>query len=82
MSSQWFYLRQWKQKAWQRLLEHRTIRVSWDTGEEDQRELLPKFVKLPEEVELTNEGITAYLSDTYSWCISDWFVAQGENNEK
>ena len=36
--SQWFYIRQWKQKSWERLLEHRTVRVSWDTAEEDQRE--------------------------------------------
>ena len=81
MSSQWFYLRQWKQKAWQRLLEHRTIRVCWDTDLEDQREILPKFVKLPSGVELTNEGICNYLSETYDWCVSDWFVAQGGENE-
>ena len=41
MNNQWFYIRQWKQKAWERLLEHRTVRVSWDTDEEDQRETLP-----------------------------------------
>ena len=81
MSNQWFYIRQWKQKSWQRLLEHRTVQVHWDTDGVDQRETLPKFVKLPPEVELTNDGISSYLSDTYDWCVKDWFVAQGETNE-
>ena len=81
MSNQWFYIRQWRQKSWQRLLEHRTVRVCWDTDGMDQREILPKFVKLPPEIELTNEGISGYLSDTYDWCVADWFVAQGEANE-
>ena len=81
MNNQWFYIQQWKHKAWQRLLEHRTVRVHWDTDGLDQREILPKFVKLPPEVELTNEGISGYLSDTFDWCVSEWFVAQGESNE-
>ncbi len=81
MNNQWFYLQQWRQKAWQRLLEYRTIRVHWDTDNTDCREILPKFVKLPEEVELTNEGIGNYLSDTFDWCVLDWNVAQGEINE-
>tara|TARA_Y100000992_G_C20932828_1_gene335301 strand:- start:220 stop:474 length:255 start_codon:yes stop_codon:yes gene_type:complete len=81
MNNQWFYLQQWRQKAWQRLLEYRTIRVHWDTDNIDSREVLPKFVKLPEEVELTNKGISNYLSDTFDWCVLDWSVAQGEINE-
>ena len=64
MNNQWFYLRQWKQKAWERLLEHRTVRVSWDTDEEDQREILPQFVMIPEGIELTNDSISNYLSNT------------------
>ena len=79
--SQWFYLRQWQQKAWERLLEHRTVRVSWDTDEEDQRETLPQFVKIPEGIDLTNEDISNYLSDTFNWCVADWSVAHGEPHE-
>ena len=75
MDNQWFYIRKWKQKAWERLLEHRTVRVSWDTAEEDQREFLPKYVTLPPEVELTNEGICNYLSNTFGWSVKDWMVA-------
>ena len=63
--SQWFYIRQWRQKSWERLLEHRTVRVSWDTDDGDQRETLPQFVRIPDDVELTNEGISDYLSDTF-----------------
>ena len=81
MSNQWFYIRQWKQKSWERLLEHRTVRVSWDTAEEDQRETMPQFVRIPEGIELTNEGISNYLSDTFGWCVSDWSVAHREQNE-
>jgi len=79
--SQWFYLRQWQQKAWERLLEHRTVRVSWDTGEEDQRETMPQFVRIPAGIELTNEGISNYLSDTFGWCVSNWVVAHREQYE-
>ena len=81
MNNQWFYIRQWKQKAWERLLEHRTVRVSWDTDGEDQRETLPQFVQIPEGIELTNEGICNYLSDTYGWCVGDWSVAHREQYE-
>ena len=78
MDNEWFYLRQWKQKSWERLLEHRTIRVHWDTDEVDQREILPRFVKIPEGIDLTNEAISNYLSDTYGWCVVDWFAARKE----
>ena len=78
MSNQWFYIRQWRQKAWQRLLEHRTVRVSWDTDDGDQRETLPQFVRIPEDVELTNEAISNYLSDTFGWTVLDWSAAHEE----
>ena len=81
MSSQWFYMQQWRQRAWERLLEHRTVRVMWQTDDIDQREILPKFVKLPNDVELTNEGICKYLTDTYEGCVYDWSVAHGDINE-
>ena len=76
--SQWFYIQQWKQRAWERLLEHRTVRVQWQCDEIDQREILPQCVKLPPEVELTNEGICNYLSDEFGWCVYDWSVAYKE----
>ena len=79
--SQGFYIRQWKQKAWERLLEHRTVRVSWDTDEEDQREMLPQFVEIPAGIELTNDGICNYLSDSFGWCVADWSVAHREQYE-
>jgi len=81
MNSEWFYLRQWRQAAWQRLLEHRTVKVCWDTDEKDQREILPQFVRIPAGVELTNKGISDYLSNTFGWCISDWFVAREDESE-
>ena len=81
MSSQWFYIRQWKQKAWERLLEHRTVRVHWDTPDEDQRETMPQFVQLPTGVDLTNEGISNYLSDTFGFCVLDWSVAHRSPDE-
>ena len=79
--SQWFYIRQWKQKSWERLLEHRTVRVSWEVDDGDQRETLPQFVKIPDGIDLTNEGIGNYLSDTFGWLVQDWSVAQRRNNE-
>lgn len=80
--SQWFYIQQWKQASWERLLENRTVRVLWQVDEgQDQRESLPQFVKLPTYVELTNEGICKYLSDKYGWCVYDWSVAHGDIDE-
>jgi len=80
--SQWFYIQQWRQAAWQRLLENRIVRVHWQVDEGiDQREILPQFVKLPSHVELTDEGICKYLTDTYDWCVYDWTVAHGDIDE-
>ena len=81
MDNQWFYIRQWKQQAWERLLEHRTVRVCWEADDGDQRETLPQFVKIPDGIDLTNEGIGNYLSDTFGWLVHDWSVAQRRNNE-
>ena len=75
MSDQWFYLRQWKKASWERLLEHRTIRVSWDMPNEDQRETMPQFIKIPIGIDLTNEAICNYLSNTFGWRVVDWSVA-------
>ena len=79
--SQWFYIQQWKQKSWERLLENRTVRVKWDTDDVDQREILPQYVQIPEGIELTNEGICSYLSETFGWCVCDWTVAYKEQYE-
>ena len=76
MKNEWFYLRQWRQRSWERLLEHRTVRVSWDTDDGDQRETLPQFVRIPDEIDLTNEEISNDLSSTFGWCVLDWSVAQ------
>lgn len=81
MDNQWFYIRQWKRQAWERLLEHRTVRVIWDVDDDDGKETMPQFVKLPREVELTNQGISNYLSDTFGWCVLDWSVANRSQNE-
>ena len=74
MDNQWFYIRQWKRAAWERLLEHRTVRVHWDIEEIDQRETMPQFVKIPVGIDLTNEGICNYLSDSFGWAVADWSV--------
>ena len=79
--SQWFYIQQWKQKSWERLLENRTVRVKWQATDDDQSETMPQYVKLPDEIELTNEGICNYLLDTFGWCVSDWTVAYKEQYE-
>ena len=75
MSSQWFYMQQWRQRAWERLLEHRTVRVNWDTDDRDQREILPKLVRIPEGIDLDNDSISNYLSNEYGYCVYDWYVS-------
>ena len=77
--SNWFYIQRWRQKAWEALLEHRTVRVSWDTDDGDQRETLPQFVKIPEGIDLDNDSICNYLSDTFGWTVLDWYTAHTES---
>jgi len=79
MSKEWYYMQQWQQKSWEALLEHRTVRVSWNIDNGEQVETLPQFVKIPKEVELTNKSISKYLSDTFGWCVLDWNVARRQN---
>ena len=76
MDNQWFYIRQWKRALWEQLLEHRTVRVSWEVDDGDQKETLPQFVQIPIEIDLTNEAISNYLSDTFGWLVLDWSVAR------
>ena len=78
--SQWFYIRQWKAAAKERLKAHRTIHVSWNTLDTQEKEL-PKFVKLPEEVPLTNDTIFNYLLTEYKSKAVDWSVPQRGPNE-
>ena len=81
MTNQWFYIQQWQKLSYERLKAHRTVRVSWDSEGKDQREVLPQFVTLPAEVELTNQGICNYLSDTFGWTVYDWSVSQRKEDE-
>ena len=75
MNNQWFYIQKWQQSSWEKLLEHRTVQVFRDTDEGDQKETLPQFVQIPDDIELTNEKICDYLSGTYGWRARDWSVA-------
>ena len=79
--SEWFYMQQWQQKSWEALLQHRTVRVSWDIDDGNQVETLPQFVKIPNGVELTNKSISDYLSHTFGWNVLDWNVARRQNEQ-
>jgi len=81
MDNQWFYIKRWNAHSKERLAKHRIVRVSWDTDLEAQSQTLPQFVKIPDGIELTNTGITNYLSDQFGWCVLDWSVAYGSGNE-
>jgi len=75
MSSEWFYIQQWKQHSWETLLEHRTVKVAWDLDDGTQGETLPQFVKIPDGIDLTEKSIFDYLSRTFGWNVLDWSVA-------
>ena len=81
MNNQWFYIRQWKQKAWERLLEHRTVRVSWKYEDIERREMLPELVTIPSGIDLTEESINDYLTSTFGWQVASWAVARRIRNE-
>ena len=70
----WFYSRVWAQKRWQKLLETRTVQVVWETDGEKVE--LPETVKLPDDLNLTNEAILNYLSNEYGWLVLQWGVAE------
>ena len=70
----WFYSRMWAKKRWQKLLETRTVKVIWETDGEEVE--LPEIVKLPDDLDLTNEAISNYLSDEYGWLVLDWGVIE------
>ena len=72
-SLEWFYMQQWKKKQYEHLVQHRLILVHWETYEQEVN--LPRTVKLPPEVELTDSAINNYLSETYGYLVSSWRVA-------
>ena len=80
MDNQWFYIKQWNQHSKERLVKHRTVRVSWSIDDGKEIETLPQFVKLPSTVKLTNKEINNYLSSTFGWPVKDWSVAYGKEH--
>ena len=70
----WFYSQRWAQKKWEKLLETRTVKIVWKTNGEEVE--LPKVVKLPNDLDLTNEAISNYLSNEYGWLVLEWGVAE------
>ena len=71
-SLEWFYIQRWKKNQYEHLVQHRLILVQWETYEEKLN--LPRTVKLPPEVELTDSAINNYLSETYGYLVSSWRV--------
>lgn len=46
------------------------VQVEWET---DGAEVdLPSIVTIPNNVEINNEAVCNYLSDTYGWLVLDW----------
>lgn len=78
-SLEWFYIQQWKNKQYERLVQHRVILVKWATDIEDLD--LPSAVKIPPEIELTDFAINNYLSETYGYLVLDWQVAMTNTQE-
>ena len=70
---EWFYMQQWKKKHYEQLVQHRLVLVQWETDGEEVD--LPSHVKLPLCVELTDNSISNYLSETFGYLVSDWQVA-------
>lgn len=70
-SLEWFYIQQWKNKQYEHLHKNRLIVVNWETDEEYN---LPNPVKLPLQVELTDDAIYNYLSETFGHLASSWQV--------
>lgn len=79
MNSEWFFIRNKEKEDWIVLLTERTIEVVWDTDDVDQREILPRKVKLPAGIDLTNSEITNYLSNQFGYTVSDWWVYRDES---
>ena len=69
---EWFYIQQWQRKQYEKLQEHRTVLVDWETDGEDVD--VPSVVRIPKGVALTNLGICSWLSEEYGWLVADWKV--------
>ena len=42
---EWFYIQQWQRKQYEKLQEHRTVLVEWETDGDDPD--IPSVVKIP-----------------------------------
>ena len=71
---EWFYIQQWQRKQYEKLQEHRTVLVEWETDGKDVD--VPSVVRIPKGVALTNLGICNWLSNEYGWLVADWKVAK------
>lgn len=47
------------------------IEVEWETDGEVVEDL-PTIIKMPSHIEINNEAVCEYLSDTYGWLVLDW----------
>ena len=70
---EWFYIQQWQRKQYEKLQEHRTVQVEWETDGEDID--IPTTIKIPKEIPLTNLAICSWLSEEYGWLVISWQVA-------
>ena len=48
------------------------VEVNWETDGEEVD--IPSVVYIPKNLELTNEAVCKYLSDTYGWLVNDWRI--------
>lgn len=79
MNNEWFFIKNREEQQWIKLLMNRKVDVIWDTSGSDSTEDikdLPRTVKVPSDIDLTNESICKYLSDKYGYCVSDWWVSE------
>ena len=48
------------------------LKVEWET--DGEKVDIPSIVYVPRDLELTNESVCSYLSDTYGWLVTDWSI--------
>tara|TARA_B100000674_G_scaffold397860_1_gene342842 strand:+ start:1382 stop:1597 length:216 start_codon:yes stop_codon:yes gene_type:complete len=65
----------WAHKKWERLLETRTVKITWEKSEDDLE--LPEIVKLPNDLDLTDKTIREYASCKYGVSVKEWRVWSG-----
>ena len=76
MNSEWFFVKNKSDEEWIILMTTRTVEIIWDTGDIDQREILPRKVKIPRGIDLTNDAISDWLTSEYDWTVLDWWVSK------